>query len=213
MSLQNRKGTAHPLGRWSKGVRCLLLSYFDYITVKYYGFDWSAARVSSGEIVASGICGENIIWTLTADGTLTITGEGEMRGYSSTSMPWYGYIRSIFHVSIEGDITCVGKYAFADASNLLTVTLPEGITAIGEYAFFGAENLETVALPSTLKSIGRMAFAKCPLKNVTFGNTEGWTAGGTIILSSDLMNSEIAAECVALNVSVEWKVEDETAGE
>ena len=30
---------------------------------------------------ASGTCGDNLTWTLTADGTLTISGSGEMNSY------------------------------------------------------------------------------------------------------------------------------------
>ena len=184
-----------------------------YIRNEFYMYDWYVAEVAVGEVIASGVCGEDIIWTLTSDGTLTVTGNGEMKNYTSTTTPWYGYMQSIFSVVIEGDITNIGRYAFAGAGNLLTVTVPDTLTSIGDYAFYGCSALEELAIPASVKYIGRMAFAKCPLASVTFGNAEGWTAGGVAILSSQLLNPETAAECVALNVSVEWKVEDETAGE
>lgn len=44
------------------------------------------------EEVASGTCGENLTWTLDTDGTLTISGEGEMTDWNYLSnAPWYIY--------------------------------------------------------------------------------------------------------------------------
>ena len=181
-----------------------------YIRNEYYTSKWYVAEVAVGDIIASGICGEDMIWTITTDGTLTISGNGVMNNYRSNTMPWYGYIGSIFNVVIDGDITTVGAYAFHGANNLISVTLPNTVTEIGAYAFYGANSLNEISIPASVKSIGKMAFAKCSLKNVYFGNTEGWTAGGAAILASDLFDAEKAAECVALNVKLEWKVDEET---
>ena len=51
-------------------------------------------------------------------------------------------------------VTAVGKSAFARATNLIEVHVPEGITYIGAYAFRGCKNLETVYLPESLKTLG-----------------------------------------------------------
>ena len=40
--------------------------------------------------VTSGQCGDNVYWTLDDNGTLTISGTGDMRDWSdATSLPWY----------------------------------------------------------------------------------------------------------------------------
>ena len=68
--------------------------------------------------------------------------------------------------------------------------------------------IESINIPASVRSIGTFAFAKCYLKTVVFGNTEGWNAGGAAILSSQLLDPTAAAECVALNARVDWKMED-----
>lgn len=75
-------------------------------------------------IVDSGECGtdgDNVLWTLYDDGELEVSGSGEMKNYDSyTSVPWDSYKwesnglpYSIDKVTIKGDITSIGKYAFA----------------------------------------------------------------------------------------------------
>ena len=134
-----------------------------------------------------------------------------MGNYRSTTLPWGAYIDSIFTVVIEDGVTTIGEYAFASADHLSSVTVPEGITSIGIYAFYGTA-IEEITIPATVKYIGRLAFANCSaLKTVVFGNPDGWYVSGTAILSSELLDPSTAAECVALNVSCEWKLEEEAA--
>ena len=183
-----------------------------YVTREYYANEWYVAEYTENKgIVAGGLCGKDIVWTVSADGTLIISGSGSMGDFNTDTAPWAAYIPSVFNIVIEGEITSVGRFAFAEAGNLQTVTLPETVTEIGAYAFYGAEKLERMTVPAAVKSIGRMAFAKCNLSAVYFGNANGWSAGGAVILASDLMNPEKAAECVALNASVDWRIEEENA--
>ncbi len=184
-----------------------------YITREYYTYEWSVKTVETGDIIASGLFGDGLIWTLTTDGTLTVKGEGSMGDFSYNTTPWYNYVGSIFAIVIEDGVTDIGRCAFYGAEQLVSVTIPETVTVIDGYAFYGAASLENIAIPSTVKVIGGFAFAKCPLSAVYFGNADGWTAGGAAILSSELLDPTAAAQCVALNARVEWKVEDEAAGE
>ena len=178
-----------------------------YIKNTYAGYEWYVSDVAVGEVIANGVCGADLFWNLTSDGTLTIYGTGAMDSYRATTMPWYDYIGSIFNVVIEDGVTTIGNYAFAVADKLMNVTIPDGITSIGSYAFY-ATAIEDIDIPATVKVIGRQAFAKCALKNVYFVNADGWSVNGTAILSSQLLDPSSAAECVALNASIEWKLED-----
>ena len=184
-----------------------------YITKEYYTYEWSVKTVEVGDVAASGLFGDGLIWILTTDGTLTVKGEGSMGDFSYNTTPWYNYVGSIFTVVIEDGVTDIGRCAFYGADQLTTVIIPETVTAIDVYAFYGAASLESVTIPASVKVIGGFAFAKCPLASVTFGNADGWTAGGAAILNSELLDPTTAAQCVAINARVEWKVEDETAGE
>ena len=168
-----------------------------------------AEVVAVGDVIASGLFSKELMWTLTTDGTLTVSGNGSMGDFGYNTMPWYDYIGSIFTVVIEDGVTDIGRCAFYGAERLTAVIIPDSVTAIDVYAFYSAMSLEQISVPASVKVIGGFAFAKCPLVTVTFGNTEGWTAGGAAILSSQLLDPTAAAECVALNARVDWKIEEE----
>lgn len=48
-----------------------------------------ATFAADASVTASGTCGDNLTWALTEDGTLTISGEGEM-DYDGFWVPWGG---------------------------------------------------------------------------------------------------------------------------
>ena len=65
-----------------------------------------------GDVIPHGTCGENVTWKY-ADGTLTISGTGDMTNYSSASgAPWYDLSGSIVKVVVEDGVTSVGDKAF-----------------------------------------------------------------------------------------------------
>ncbi len=92
---------------------------------------------------------------------LTVSGSGSMANYSeSAPSPWTffdgyfpggtGYIASI---SVEDGVTSVGDGAFANLTNLKTVSLPGTLTAIGDGAFAGCAGLEMINMPNALTKI------------------------------------------------------------
>ena len=75
------------------------------------------AMTAHSAIIDSGYCGgegdgSNLSWELTDDGTLTISGEGEMASHS-----YYGSY-DIFRVEILDGVTSIGEGAFASCSSL-----------------------------------------------------------------------------------------------
>ncbi len=115
-----------------------------------------AAEVLSGE------CGDDLTWTLTDGGTLTISGTGDMTNWTNySSVPWYGSCSSIKTVVIEGSVTGIGGYAFYNCTGLTSVTIPIGVTSIGDDAFYGCSALKSVTIPDSMISIGNTAFYGC----------------------------------------------------
>lgn len=55
----------------------------------------------------------------------------------------------------------IGKCAFYNCKNILTLTIPDGVVDIGDNAFYGCEKLENAVMPDTVKSIGYGAFYNC----------------------------------------------------
>ena len=61
-------------------------------------------------IIASGNCGTDVKWVLEEDGTLTISGSGEMEFEEDT--PWKKINESITKVVIEPGVTSIAEMAF-----------------------------------------------------------------------------------------------------
>lgn len=144
-------------------------------------------HVNSAGYVVFGSCGENLTWGIDADGTLTISGTGDMQDYDvvsendawHTTAPWYAY--SPKKLVLEEGITHVGKSAFVGCGFTGELTIPKGVTDIGYRAFGYCSGFTgSVTLPEGLTQIGSSAFAFCSgLTGVTLPQsmTEiGWSA-------------------------------------
>ena len=122
-------------------------------------------------IYDSGSCGENVTWTLTADGTLTISGTGAMTDYTYDSRsPWYSCRTYIKRVVMQQGVTSIGDLAFWDCSGLTSVTIPDGVTSIGGDAFSGCAALTSVTIPGSVTNVGQDAFDNCSsLTDIYYG--------------------------------------------
>ena len=118
-------------------------------------------RAEAADIVASGECGNgsDVTWTLDSEGTLTISGSGEMRDYYDES--WYSQMDLVKKVIIEHGVTSIGTSAFSGCSGLTGITIPEGVTSIGSSAFSECTGLTSLTIPESVTSIGDSAFLGC----------------------------------------------------
>ena len=58
-------------------------------------------------------------------------------------------------------VTGIGYYAFANCSNLTTVTIPNSVTIIGDQAFAYCTRLTSISIGNNVTSIGNYAFLYC----------------------------------------------------
>ena len=94
------------------------------------------------------------------NGTLIISGEGEMQSWSiPDNRPWHGVKDEITSVVINGGVTTIGNMALMDCFHLGSVDLPNSVTKIGDGAFISCCRLLTVDIPVSVTSIGVYAFA------------------------------------------------------
>lgn len=103
-------------------------------------------------------CGENLWWTInTVNGTLTITGSGDM---------------TVGHITdAEGVILTDGPHWATYLEYIVRVSLPEGLTSIADYSFgcivgSGMEicpNLTSIVIPGSVSRIGNKAFSTLKL--------------------------------------------------
>lgn len=111
-----------------------------------------------------------ITWNLSEDGTLTISGTGDIPG--SGGAPWYSRSYEIKKVIIKDGVTNIGKNAFFHYPALTSVEIPNSVTSIGESAFFQCMSLTSVTIGNSLTRIGKRAFDTCSaLLSVEFPNS------------------------------------------
>ena len=129
--------------------------------------------MASAETTAtSGTCGENVTWTLSDDGTLTISGTGDMEDYSYGNYSPFERNQSIKTVVIENGVTSIGNMMFYYTTSLKSVTIPDSVTSIGNTAFAYCWGLKGITIPDSVKSIGSLAFYDCnDLTNIIISNS------------------------------------------
>lgn len=118
---------------------------------------------SDGDIAPADVmyCGDNLIWTLSSEGVLTVAGSGSMWNFDDDHAPWAASLGSIKSVRIISGATSIGSNAFARCDALTSVTIPEGVTSIGRGAFYACYGLTGVTIPESVTRIGRSAFNRC----------------------------------------------------
>jgi hypothetical protein len=164
-----------------------------------------AMLLSVASIFAQGGTTGPLTWNIN-NGTLTISGEGEMPDYDwyDDPAPWFPYELSITTVVIENGVTSIGNFAFSYnrftsisisnsvksighgafyyCSYLISITIPNGVTSIGEGAFAECTYLNSVSLSSSVSSIGNYAFQGCRyITSITIPN--GVASIGELVFS------------------------------
>ena len=118
-----------------------------------------------GVVPDSGTYGD-LTWELTADGTLTVSGTGEMPEVSGEmQVPWYANRNYIEKVVIGEGVTSVANYAFYKYPCLSEAILSDSVTRIGSYAFYSCGQLSRVRLGEGLQEIDNSVWQRC--KNLT----------------------------------------------
>ncbi len=107
----------------------------------------------------SGTCGEYLTWALDDNGTLTISGTGDMN-YTGEA-PWYNSRSSIKTVVIESGVKNIGFKAFYGCGSITQIEIPDSVTTIGNFAFYGCSRLTHISIPNNVTSIGAWAFQYC----------------------------------------------------
>ena len=112
---------------------------------------------------SSGTCGDKLTWSLSDDGTLTISGTGDMYDYEllGTNTPWNSLRSQIKSVVIKDGVTSIGDCAFGGCISLTSVSIPDGVISIGFAAFESCSLLTGVTIPNSVTGIGDYAFGYC----------------------------------------------------
>ena len=168
--------------------------------------------VTASAATATGTCGAegySVTWSLTNDGTLTISGNGPMKDFSD-SPPWAGYADSITHVEVKNGVTRIGMSAFESFTALKTANLAASVKEIGMYAFIGSGLIDFPEAPG-VETIDDYAFASCKsiigidlpegLKSIGYRTFYNCTDASYVIIPSTIENITYEAfyQCKYLN--------------
>ena len=124
---------------------------------------WDNEVINVG-ISSEGTCGANLMWVLDSEGTLTISGTGDMIDFGESdfgSVPWAVNAQKIRSVVVKEGVTKIGAYTFSGCSSLRKVEIPDEVTEIGFCAFYKCKNLTEIKIPDEVTSIGYCAFCDC----------------------------------------------------
>lgn len=122
--------------------------------------DISVVMLSTGvNATESGKLGQNVTYTLDAEGTLMISGSGETYDYSESDSPFS--LKTVKKIMINEGVTRLGDFVFSGCNSVADIEIPDSVTSLGEYAFGSWKSLESITLPQNLVSIGRHAFSGC----------------------------------------------------
>ena len=129
------------------------------------------SKTNDNKIVDFGECGDNASWTLTKDGTLTVSGTGPMWDYGGNSWgvwlsprPKWWNRRDGFKMRkliIKEGITALGEYAFCSNVQLSSVSLPSTLTEIRGGALGGENRIKKIVIPEGVTVISWDAFYSC----------------------------------------------------
>lgn len=124
-------------------------------------------------ILSKGACGENVTYTLSKSGVLTLSGTGTTYDYHSQKLaPWSEYGDFVKEIVVETGVERVGNQLFRSCTGVAKLTLSEGVKAIGGRTFNGCSCLTEIILPASICSIGDAAFAGVPLREVYYNGSD-----------------------------------------
>jgi len=106
-----------------------------------------------------GAVNATINWTLDDEGTLTISGTGDMPDYAYDKQPWRSIRSSILHVIIGEGITSIGQNNIFDCRNLESIIIPNTIEFIEYGAIAYTDKLTKINIPASVKNIANGAFS------------------------------------------------------
>ena len=157
----------------------------------------------------SAIHADGLKWGI-KDGTLTISGTGDIPNYSTVDAPWYSRRSEIKKIVIGDGVKTIGEYAFKRCDKCTSIVISNSVTSIKRGAFGSCFSLTSITIPNSVTSIGEWAFGYCngltsikiPNSVTNIGNAA--FNGCRALTSIEIPNSvtsigyEVFGDCVSL---------------
>lgn len=109
------------------------------------------------DLVDSGTCGDTMSWEYYYDGSLIISGSGDM-----SEKPWRdNYSDQITKVTINSGVTSISEYAFYSCSRITEIQIPDSVSKIGSNAFGECIKLKEIVIPEGVTTFESSLFNGC----------------------------------------------------
>ena len=117
----------------------------------------------------SGSLGNDVTWTLSSEGVLTVSGTGKTADYeleysfgtfTGCTSPLWTHAASIKSIIIEDGVSAIGNAVFYGC-HAETVEIADSVSSIGRFAFGDCDNLSSVVIPDSVNNIYSKAFVGC----------------------------------------------------
>ena len=138
------------------------------------------------DVVDSGQCGENAIWTFYNDGRFVVSGSGKAEksdeydnikngvttvffedGITEIGNSFCRNFENLVNVFVADTVDIIYSWAFAHCSALESISLPNNMTEMHSYVFANCTALRSITIPFGITSLEESAFAYCfALQNV-----------------------------------------------
>ena len=113
------------------------------VTIGFTSDTWDLSENQDGSVIGK----------FSEDGTITISGNGKMREFSSNlDIPWYLFLEKVKKVIIQEGVTSIGKYTFYACEKLVSVQIPSTVTEISEKVFTGCKSLKDIIVDENNKN-------------------------------------------------------------
>ena len=176
------------------GTKKLTVTYKDGLTRTTY-FEVTVVE-GIGTNGVGGSCGENLVWHITADGEMTISGTGEMSEFYINTIPWKDYLSYIKTLTVNEGVESITESVFRDCTALESVSLPNTLKTIGNAAFDNCDSLVSITIPDSVETIGEFAFSGCAkLAEVNLGS-------GLTVIEASLFRYDDAIKSIVIPDSV-----------
>lgn len=138
-------------------------------------FEITKVDIGEEKLVKSGVANENIVYRITEDGTLYISGTGEV-----SNGDWSEYKDEIVSLVIEEGITKIGEWAFLGYNNLTSVDISDYVWKIDNGAFSQCNSLKEFEFPRYVSYISGVMSECTSLETVTLYGAQFFGGNGDL---------------------------------
>ena len=137
------------------------MTHFNTIT-KFLFLCVAFCSIVASAHAINGTTDDGLSWDFT-DGVLTISGEGAMDDYATSTFgggkksPWYAHRDSVFSIVVEEGVISLGTYAFSGNTKCTSITLPASLENIAGYAFMNCSTVVNIVSKAILPPVCAMS--------------------------------------------------------